>query len=517
MTYMIKIQALRGVSAESPANTLYSLRYAVAQGYDAVRIDVAATADGVLVMHGGSLENARDKDGERVKARDIGEISFEQAKEYDYGVYFLRKFKGAKLTPLKEALDYLSENGVMANISSSFESLPDEAKTSLFALVSDYGNVAFTASSIASLKELSEKTNAELHIFTGKEVDAPLLSSIRGLGIDKKITVWLIDDDADTETCALIRENFILGLAEVDDYNDFARAERLCADIIETFGRVKHDKNVGVIADMHSHTKNSHDAVSDPDELCRTNIERGVSYCTFTDHIDICLYGQMNLYANIISSYKDAMVMREKYKDKIKVLAGVEPGEAIWRMYIVDELLELMDFDVVLGSVHTLRHKKDIRPFASIDFTDWTHEELLGYVDLYFDELWETVTTMPCDIMTHLTVILRYVNGRYRKNIDISLYDEKIKKILRFVIDHGIPMEVNTSGIGGPFSVLLPDRKYLEMYRDMGGYMITLGSDAHAAEKAANAFPETIALLKELGFKHIYKVEKRIPVQCTLV
>ena len=93
----------------------------------------------------------------------------------------------------------------------------------------------------------------------------------------------------------------------------------------------------------------------------------------------------------------------------------------------------------------------------------------------------------------------------------------KIKQIIKYIIDRGIAMEVNTSGIGSSYSVLLPDIEFIKLYRDMGGYLITLGSDAHTEPKAANAFPETLSLLKNLGFKHIYYFEKRIPVQCSII
>jgi histidinol-phosphatase (PHP family) len=119
--------------------------------------------------------------------------------------------------------------------------------------------------------------------------------------------------------------------------------------------------------------------------------------------------------------------------------------------------------------------------------------------------------------MSHLTVPFRYIIGKAHKSIDISRYMPMIKKILRFMIDRGIALEVNSSGIGSGYSVLLPSEEFIKLYRDMGGYLITLASDAHTADKAANAFPETIALLKRLGFPHIYRFENRIPIQCTII
>ncbi|MBQ8403411.1 MAG: hypothetical protein IJX55_03170, partial [Clostridia bacterium] len=225
----------------------------------------------------------------------------------------------------------------------------------------------------------------------------------------------------------------------------------------------------------------------------------------------------INIAALIGGSVRDALAMREKYAGKLKVYTGVELGESIWHREIEEELFSLYDFDVVLGSVHTVRHPKDSRPFAQIDFNLWSDKEVDEFLNMYFSDLLETVMTVNCDIMSHLTVPFRYVIGKANKTLVMPRYMPKIKQILRYIIDHGIAFEVNTSGIGSAYSVLLPDVEFIKLYRDMGGYLITLGSDTHTVERAANAFPETIALLKELGFKHIYRFENRIPVQCTII
>jgi histidinol-phosphatase (PHP family) len=209
--------------------------------------------------------------------------------------------------------------------------------------------------------------------------------------------------------------------------------------------------------------------------------------------------------------------MREKYKGELTVYTGVELGESIWHAEIEKELFSRYRFDVVLGSVHTVRHPKDSRPFAQIDFSLWSDEETDEFLTMYFEDLFETGSTVSCDIMSHLTVPFRYIIGKARKNIEIERYLPAIKNILRFIISRGIALEVNTSGIGSAYSVLLPDEKFLKLYRDMGGYLITLASDAHAAEKAANGFTEALALLKNLGFPHIYRFENRIPVQCKII
>ena len=58
--------------------------------------------------------------------------------------------------------------------------------------------------------------------------------------------------------------------------------------------------------------------------------------------------------------------------------------------------------------------------------------------------------------------------------------------------------------------------EFLEKYKELGGYLVTLGSDAHVTHKAAVAFEEALALLKECGFRNIFYYENRIAIQCTV-
>jgi histidinol phosphatase-like PHP family hydrolase len=57
----------------------------------------------------------------------------------------------------------------------------------------------------------------------------------------------------------------------------------------------------------------------------------------------------------------------------------------------------------------------------------------------------------------------------------------------------------------------------LEKYRELGGYLITLGSDAHILSEAAANFEKAVSLLKKLGFKDVYYYKNRRPYQCKLI
>ena len=102
-------------------------------------------------------------------------------------------------------------------------------------------------------------------------------------------------------------------------------------------------------------------------------------------------------------------------------------------------------------------------------------------------------------------------------------YEEKYKELnpekyqgdIEKIIQKGIALEVNTSSFG-ILNDFMPSVDILKKYRDMGGYLITLGSDAHVAKNASLYFGEAIDALKKIGFKNIYYYKNRKPYQIEL-
>ena len=115
------------------------------------------------------------------------------------------------------------------------------------------------------------------------------------------------------------------------------------------------------------------------------------------------------------------------------------------------------------------------------------------------------------DVLAHLTCPLRYINGKYKRNVSSRRYEEKIIEILKYIIENAIAMEINTSGIGNGF--LMPDEWIIKKFKDMGGYLITLGSDTHMSQNVGNGFGEALERLKKYGFVNCYYYKNRKNIQ----
>lgn len=272
----------------------------------------------------------------------------------------------------------------------------------------------------------------------------------------------------------------------------------------------------GFLCDMHVHSQNSHDSTCPVMKTAEAAVQKGISAFAVTDHADIDLYVSRDTVRSIAASVREAEEAADAFSGRVRILRGIELSEGFWHPSLTAELLGQHDFDVILGSVHAVRYKDLTMPYSGIDFSDMPVPVLTDFMRQYFDDVYEMLQTTPCDIMSHLTCPLRYINGKYGRNLDSHLFENQILEILTYIRDHAIAMEINTSGLGTQFGQLMPDEWIFRKFREMGGYLITLGSDAHTAENLGLDFGETLRLLKDCGYKNYYYYERRQPVPAAL-
>ena len=126
----------------------------------------------------------------------------------------------------------------------------------------------------------------------------------------------------------------------------------------------------------------------------------------------------------------------------------------------------------------------------------------------YLSRIERMVRWGKIQVVGHLTLPLRYFNGRRGFRLTFDEYQGELERILRLVVEKGLGIELNTNHGDMP----LPDEKWLRMYRRLGGEIITLGSDAHRTGGVGCAIREGQALLRACGFRHFCTFERGMPV-----
>ncbi len=261
--------------------------------------------------------------------------------------------------------------------------------------------------------------------------------------------------------------------------------------------------------DCHIHTCFSHDSNSNPFRICENSIKNGVKSVAFTDHFDIEFQIDRDFYSTIAKSAEKAEELNAFYGDKLLVLKGVEFSSPLFDPSIPKFLINSFDFDVVIGSIHSVFSAKEKRPYSHIDLNQYNDEELNDYLLKYFEDVLDLSQKHDFDILAHISCPLRYV----KRSVNIDGFKGIIDEILKVIIKKDIAIEVNSKSLQTENTF---DFYSLKRYYELGGRKIALGSDSHLEDTVAYKFTETIDVLTEIGFKKACYFVNRNPVYYSL-
>ena len=254
-------------------------------------------------------------------------------------------------------------------------------------------------------------------------------------------------------------------------------------------------------ADYHMHTSFSGDSSYDMEEEILKAIELGLDEICFTEHID---HLPNKYIGSDLEGYQKAYLKyKEKYKDKIQLKFGIEFGVQPHRVELFEKTFKEYDFDFVIMSCHQIDDKEL-----------WNHEYQLGRnqkeINLnYYECIYESALRYKnYSVLGHLDAI--------KRDDPFGEYDDKnvldiIEKIFKLIIQEGKGIEVNTSNFGYGLSDLTPSRTILKLYYDLGGRILTFGSDSHKEEHVGYKIEEVKNIVKGIGFTHFCTFEKMVP------
>ncbi|HLS60070.1 MAG TPA: histidinol-phosphatase HisJ family protein [Virgibacillus sp.] len=255
--------------------------------------------------------------------------------------------------------------------------------------------------------------------------------------------------------------------------------------------------------DYHMHSNFSADCSVKMEDMVNGAISKGLTEICFTEHIDYEYPDKNFIFEFNLDEYdKKVKQLQHKYQDQIKIRKGVEIGV---QPHLLDRYKTLMDqetFDFVICSMHTT-DKKGLH--AGDLFTDRTIDEAYR---IYYDELLYCVKNFKqYNILGHLDLVKRYTID----NPSTHHFREIISEIFKVIIPDGKGIELNTSGTRYGLPSGMPSKDILELYRQYGGELITLGSDAHRESELAYEFKESLILLQSIGFKEIATFSQQEP------
>ena len=93
----------------------------------------------------------------------------------------------------------------------------------------------------------------------------------------------------------------------------------------------------------------------------------------------------------------------------------------------------------------------------------------------------------------------------------MSCFSEIIDEILLTLIKNKTALEINTAGLRQPIGITSPDESIVRRYKELGGKLITIGSDAHYAEHLGAGIEQGYELALKCGFDKVAVYQGRTP------
>lgn len=264
-----------------------------------------------------------------------------------------------------------------------------------------------------------------------------------------------------------------------------------------------------MFADYHVHSHYSDDSTYKMRNVVEDALLLGIEELCFTDHYDLAI--QKEEMARMDSAtihlpryFKEIEKLQRLYKGKICIRKGMEFGVQYETIPDYQKIVAEYPMDFILLSVHQI----DNKGYWNRKFQQGKSER--EYYHDYYEALYNIVQHFhEYSVLAHLDLIRRYDNN---DGYDVMNDKEIITDILKYIIQDGKGIEINTSSVRYEIGDTTPAVSILKLYKELGGRIITIGSDSHKPIHLGAYVEEIKGQLKALGFHEFCTFDGMQPI-----
>ena len=265
-----------------------------------------------------------------------------------------------------------------------------------------------------------------------------------------------------------------------------------------------------VLVDYHLHSTCSVDGFSSIADYCQQALKLGFAEIGFCEHVDLDPRDRGCDFFNYRDFSSQIAAQRESHGRRLAVRAAVEITYQASKEQEIALFLADKSFDYVVGSVHLV---EDAEEWAVVSETGhceryFAQRTVQAAYRPYFAELRRAVASGLFDLVGHFDLVKRYGVDYYGPFTTAAFADE-IHDVLKLMVEKGVGMEINTSGLRQPPRETFPGLEILKGYRQLGGEILTIGSDAHSAADLGRGIARAVTLARQAGFRAITLFKKR--------
>lgn len=257
--------------------------------------------------------------------------------------------------------------------------------------------------------------------------------------------------------------------------------------------------------DYHIHSNFSTDGKDSIYQICRDALDKGLKEIAITDHFEPTVGNEEYKFFKPADYLQDLEKARELFKGRLTIKAGIELGQPHRFQESSRRVLNEIPFDFVLGSAHKFPGDIDC---SEIKYADIRLEDICS---MYLKQLEIMANDADFDCVGHIDLIKRYSKSIYSKRVSLTIHQEFFSEVLKILIRKDKGIEINTSGLRQKIEETMPGLDTLLLYKELGGKILTVGSDAHYANHVGEGIQDAIDLAMLAGFDYLTVYNKRNP------
>jgi histidinol-phosphatase (PHP family) len=252
--------------------------------------------------------------------------------------------------------------------------------------------------------------------------------------------------------------------------------------------------------DAHLHTNLSHDSDVPIDIYCALAVERGIPEIAITDHVDFDPRAPDHAFASFATRERQVREAAARWADRgLRVLFGIEVTYESHCEAAIREHLARYPYDYAIGSVHVMAYS----PYIDDRVAGWVAGRSFDeIVAPYFAEVEAAIRSDLFDTIGHLDYVKKYLVNHVPPSA-FAARPDVYEPLLRALVETGTALEVNASGLRQGPCETYPPSWAVARFRELGGTVVTAGSDAHAASNFAFGLARAYEILAATGFEEL--------------
>lgn len=252
--------------------------------------------------------------------------------------------------------------------------------------------------------------------------------------------------------------------------------------------------------DAHLHTNLSHDSDVPIDVYCALAVERGISEIAITDHVDFDPRAPAYAFASFATRERQVRDAAARWADRgLRVLFGIEVTYESRCEAEIREHLARHPYDFAIGSVHVMAYSPYVDDRVATWVTGRTFDEIVAP---YFAEVEAAIRSELFDTIGHLDYVKKYLADHVPPSA-FAARPDVYEPLLRALVETGTGLEVNASGLRQAPGETYPAPWVVARFRELGGDVVTAGSDAHRASQFAFGLARAYATAAVAGFQEL--------------